>query len=201
MIYWISHGLFTIFSKLLFPVKVHGLKNIPSRGGFILASNHLSNLDPMLLGIASGRRLNYLAKESLFKNWFFSFFLYQVGAFPIKRGSSDVGAIKEALKRLKRGGGMVIFPEGTRRKTKDGTKSVQPGIGLVAAKSGVPVIPAFILNSEKVMPTGSKFIKPARITVSFGKPAQYSMSQSYYDVAQNIMDEIDSLSNFNPSGR
>ena len=193
MIYWFAHALFTIFSKTLFPVKVHGLKNIPSRGGFILASNHLSNLDPMLLGLASGRRLNYLAKESLFKNWFFSFFLHQVGAFPIKRGSSDVGAIKEALKRLKKGGGMVIFPEGT-RKAKDGTKKVQPGIGLVAAKSGVPVVPALIKDSDKVLPAGSKFIRPGQITISFGRPAQYSAHESYFDIAQRIMDEIDSLS-------
>ncbi len=188
MIYWIAHVLWTIVSKIFFPIKVRGLKNIPSRGGFILASNHLSNLDPMILGLASGRRLNYMAKESLFRNKTSKFILKQVGAYPVKRDASDVWAIKETLKRLEKGG-VVIFPEGT-RKSREGIKRIHGGIGLLAVKSGVLVIPTFIRGSDKVMPPGSKFIKYAKVIVRFGKPVRFTARGSYHDIASKIMNDV-----------
>src|SRR3989338_365801 len=115
MVYWIAHVLFVIVSKLIFPIKVKGREYIPAQNSFILASNHLSNLDPMILGLASRRRLSYIAKESLFKNKIFGVILHQVGAFPIKREAADFRAIRETLRRLKKGSPIVIFPEGTRK--------------------------------------------------------------------------------------
>ena len=191
MIYWIAHALWLIVSKIFFPIKVRGLKNIPSRGGFILASNHLSNLDPMILGLASGRRLNYMAKESLFRNKAFKFILKKVGAYSVKRNAADVRAIKETLKRLERGG-VVIFPEGT-RKSGEGSKSIHGGIGLLAVKSGVPVIPVIIRGSDKVMPPGSRFIKYAKVNVRFGRPTRFITQESYQDIAGKIMNDIYSI--------
>ena len=193
MFYWFAHALFFVASKLFFPIKARGHKSIPRDSGFIIASNHLSNLDPMLLGLASGRRLNYIAKQSLFKNPLFGRVLHWVGAFPIKRESYDTSAIKEALKRLKEGGGVVMFPEGT-RKSVEGKKSVQPGIGFLAVKSGAPVVPAFIQGSEKVMPPGNKTITYGRITITFGKPEVYNKSKEYPEIAQHIMQAINQLS-------
>lgn len=198
MIYWIAHGIFTVISKIFFPVRLSGIKNIPPKDGFIIASNHLSNLDPMLLGIASGRRLSYVAKESLFTTKIVKFFLHQVGAFPIRRETGDVSAIKEALKRLKQGGGLVIFPEGTRKALRT-DKKVQPGIGLLAVKSGAAIIPAFISDSDKVLPPGEKSIKPGKIHISFGKAVIYSSNEPYLKVAEAIMQSIDSLSAQLPS--
>lgn len=190
MIYWIAHGIFTVISKVLFPVKVHGREHIPLKGGFILASNHLSNLDPMILGIASGHRLSYLAKDSLFKSRVFRWVLHQVGAFPIKRESLDIGAIKEALRRLQKWG-TVVFPEGTRIEEK---KEVRGGIALLAVKSAVPVIPAFIDGSDKVLPAGAGFIKSrGPITVTFGKGLLFSKDKSYPEIADTIMAQINSL--------
>lgn len=181
-----------VVSSVFFPVAVFGRDHIPRKGGFILASNHLSNLDPMILGLASGRRLNYVAKEALFRNKFFGFVLRQVGAFPIKRDSLDIRAIKEALRRLKKNGGTVIFPEGTRKSRNDKTE-IQPGIGFLAVKSGVPVVPALIKGSERVLPPGVRFPRRGRITVRFGKATQYLEGNPYPEIASKIMHDISAL--------
>ncbi len=192
MIYWISHFIFVAISKLFFPVRVKGLHHIPAKGSFILASNHLSNLDPMLLGIASRRKLSYIAKESLFKNKFFGFFLRKVNAFPIKRDSLDIGAIKEALKRLRNSSPIVIFPEGTRTQTVE-IKEPQPGIGLLAVKANVAVVPTLIDGSDKVLAPGQKMLRPGAITVSFAPPIFCSTQDSYPQIASRIMQEIYNL--------
>ena len=197
MIYWIAHVLLALLSKIFFPIKVSRAENIPTDGGMIIASNHLSNLDPMILGLASGRKLSYVAKDSLFKNKAFSFILYQVGAFPIRRDSGDVGAIKEALRRLRNGGRLVIFPEGT-RKSEGSEKKVQPGIAFLTVKSNCWVVPAFIKGSDKVLPPGAKFIRPGRIDVAFGKAVKYTSSDSYPQIAVQIKQKIDELSFVSP---
>ncbi len=188
MIYWISHGICVIISKIFFPIKAHGLKNLPKKGGFIFASNHRSNLDPFIVGIASSRRLNYMAKESLFRHPFLKFFLGKVGTYPVRRNSSDIKAIKETLKRLKTGP-VLMFPEGT-RKIAGGQKQIQAGIGLLALKSGVPVVPVFIKGSDKVLPPGAKFFRHARVHVYFGKPSSFSGRHSYEEVARKIMHDV-----------
>ena len=198
MIYWIAHGIIAALSKIFFPITVYGFQNIPRRTPIIFASNHRSNLDPVLIGLASSRRLSYIAKESLFKNPAFSFILYQVGAFPIRRDSGDAGAIKEAIKRLKKGGRVVIFPQGTRMVTLEEAK-IQSGIGLLAVKSGAVIIPVYIDGSEKVMPPGAKFFKRSRINVSFGKPTNFSIEEPYEAIARRTMDGIKALASRPPS--
>lgn len=191
MIYWLGHIFWVVTSKLLFPCRVAGLANLP-RGGFIFASNHVSNLDPMLIGISSRRRLSYMAKDSLFKNNFFRFILYQVGAFPVKRGAADVGAMREALKRLKNGCPVVVFPEGTRKKSEAQAKA-HAGIGFLALKSGLPVVPVFIKGADKVLPPGAKFPRRHLIEVEFGAPTTYSEQDPYPAVADQILQQINAL--------
>jgi len=191
MIYWIAHVLWWLLSRIYFPIRVEGSNNLPKQGGMILASNHESNLDPMIIGLATGRKLTYLAKESLFKNKIFSFFLRQVGAFPINRSTRDIGALKEALTRLKKGRRLVIFPEGTRMSDQ---KKVQPGIGFLAVKSGVPVVPTLIINSGKVLPPKKKMLERHPLVVRFGVPKIYPGEATYPDIAQDIMAQIEILS-------
>jgi len=192
MIYWIAHGLIAFLSKIFFPVRVYGFQNIPRNTPIIFASNHQSNLDPILIGLASSRRLSYIAKESLFKNPFFSFVLYQVGAFPIRRDSGDISAIKEALQRLNKGGRIVIFPQGTRMVTLNEAK-IQFGIGLLAVKSGAIIIPVYIEGSDHVLPPGAKFFQRGRIRVSFGEPTLFSKDEAYESIARRTMDGIKAL--------
>lgn len=196
MIYWIGHVFWIIVSKVFFPCHVKGLENIPS-GGCILASNHLSNLDPMIVGISSRRRLSYMAKDSLFKNSFFSFVLYQVNAFPVKRGSADIGALRTALKRLSDGSPLVVFPEGTRKKGNT-DQQIQSGIGFLAVKSGVPVIPVLIEGADKVLPPGVSFPRRHRVNVVFGPAKKYDAQKEYSHIAEDIVGAIQSLKKSNP---
>ena len=158
MIYLITYYFTKLLSFLYFPRTVIGLENIPSQGGCILASNHISNIDPPILGITSPRRLNYVAKESLFENKLLGFFLRQLWAFPIKRDESDFRAMRHTLRCLKSAQPVLIFPEGTRGTT-GRIKTVQAGIGFMAAKSGRPVIPVYIYDSDKVLPAKAKWFR------------------------------------------
>ena len=192
MIYWIGYFLFKIASLIFFPRTVLGLDNIPSKGSFIVASNHVSNLDPFIVGISSGHRLNYIAKESLFQNRLLGFLLSSVGAFPMKRDITDFRALRETLRRLKKGQQVTIFPEGTRKGVAE-HPVIHPGIGFLAVKTGLPVIPVFLDGPEKVLPPGAKFLRRHRVIVSFGKPLYFSKQQSYSQIADLVMEKISSL--------
>lgn len=194
MFYWTAYIFLKILSKIICPCRIYGAENIPSKGGFIFASNHLSNLDPILIGICCKRRLSYAAKESLFKNKIFSYIIKNGGAFPIRRNSSDVRALREALRRLQRGCPIVVFPEGSRKTAVFDESEIRPGVGFLAVKSRVPIIPVFIKDSEKVLPKGSRFFKYHPITIYFGKPLWYSNQDAYTGIADQIMKEIGTLS-------
>src|SRR5579863_3703731 len=142
MIYYFTYFGTKVLSWAYFPYKAYQTGNIPRHGAFILASNHISNLDPVVLGICSVRRLNFMAKVELFKG-LLGFVLTRLGAFPVKRGESDFGAMREALKRLKIGRVILIFVEGTRRIGNEPSKA-QAGVGFLAMKSGVPIVPVFL---------------------------------------------------------
>lgn len=190
--YWVAYIFWSLLGFAFFSLKVHGRKNIPANNSFIIASNHLSNLDPMILGVACRRPLNYMAKESLFKNKILSSVITFFGAFPIKRNSGDVRAIKEALRRLKQNKGMVLFPEGTRGAQKP-EKKAQPGIGFLAVKSRAVVIPAYIRGSDKVLAPGKKFFKRAPITIWLGSPMQFPQRDDYMAISDKVIDSIYSL--------
>ena len=170
---------------------MEGRENLPKSGGFIIASNHSSNLDPLLLGAACVRTINFMAKEDLFRNRLFGRLIFLVGAFPVKRNNADIAAIKEAIKRLKRGYGLAIFPQGTRRHT-DGL-DVQPGIGMLAYRAQVPVIPALIAGSQRALPIGAKFLRPSKIKIILGRPLYFGNEKSYPEIAHSVMRSISDL--------
>jgi len=193
MLYSFLRFLSLIIFKLLFRIRATGTENIPKRGSFILASNHVSYLDPIAIGVACKRKLNYMAKEELFRNPLLSWLLPRIRVFPVKRDSADSSAMKEAIRRVRRGEPIVLFPEGSRRF--DGA-SIQPyaGIGFLAAKLNVPVIPAFIKGSGKALPARAKFIKLTNVSVCFGKQISIEGRMPYQDIAGHIMDSIRHLS-------
>ncbi len=199
MIYWISFYIIKFFSKIFFPFTVRGRENIPVTGGLIFASNHLSNLDPFLIGLNAGQRISYMAKASLFRNRVLGFFLKKVGTFPLRRKGPDIGALRQALKRLKEGSPVVVFPEGTRKRgatTSAPTESTDvylAGVGFLAAKSRVPVIPVCITGSDKVLAPGTRWFKRHPITLAFGPPVVFSKGDPYAHIAGQIMKRIDSL--------
>jgi len=162
---------------------------VPKKGGFILASNHVSYLDPVALAFSCPRKLNFMAKEELFRNSLFGYYLSRVGVFPVKRNTADRVALREALKRLSEGKPLLLFPEGTRG---DGVIAANPlaGVGFLAVKGNVPVVPAFVSGSDKALPRGKKFFGAAKLSVTFGKQIFIEKSMPYQEIAQQIMESI-----------
>ena len=107
------------FCLLFFRARVYGQRNVPGKGGVLLVCNHQSFFDPVLVTMALKREGNYMARDTLFENLVFRRLITSLNAFPIRRSSADVGAVKETMRRLKDGKLVVTFPEGTR--TRDGS--------------------------------------------------------------------------------
>ncbi|MDE1919880.1 MAG: 1-acyl-sn-glycerol-3-phosphate acyltransferase [Candidatus Omnitrophica bacterium] len=191
MIYYIVYFLTKVVSWFYFPFTAFQTQKIPRQGAFILASNHISNLDPVLLGISSVRRLNFMAKIELFKG-VLGFILTRLGSFPVKRGEADFGAMREALKRLKMGRVILIFVEGTRRIGNAPSKA-QAGVGFLAMKSGVPIVPVYVKGTDKVMAPGTKSLKRGRVFAIFGEPFYVKDAPSYEEASQRILDKIYAL--------
>ena len=189
MFYSFFRALAILILKAVFGLQVFDRENIPKKGGFILASNHVSYLDPIVLGAACSRKLNFMAKQELFSNAFFSWFISNLGSFPVKRNATDLLALKEAMRRIKKGGGLLLFPEGTRRF--DGV-SCEPhsGVGFLATKLDVPVVPAFIRGTDSALPKGAKFMRPSQISVHFGKQISVEKNSPYQDIARLVMANI-----------
>jgi len=133
-----------------------------------------------------------MAKIELFKG-ILGFLLTRLGAYPIKRGASDFGAMKESLKRLKNGKVVLIFVEGTRRIGNAPSKA-QAGAGFLAMKSGVPVVPVYIKGTEKVMAPGAKSLKRGPVSATFGEPFFVNDAPTYEEASQRILDKIYALS-------
>lgn len=199
MWYFVGWSIFSIYFRLILGVKVVGRKNIPARGPFIFASNHASYLDPILLGISIHRSLNYMAHEGLFEKGFLAWALPKVQAFPVKRGEGDPGAIRQALKLLKTGKPLVIFPEGTRTEDRQLQRG-KPGIGFIVARSGVPVVPAYIEGSFEALPRGVRTLRRSRVKVYIGEPVSFRRYASekgirnereiYQKISDDIMAEV-----------
>ena len=192
---WYKAGkfFFWLFFRVFCGFQVKGGEYLPKSGGFILVSNHVSNLDPIALGCASSADLYFMAKEELFRNPFFGWLLRKVHAFPLKRKGADLSAIRTAIKRVNSGGAILIFPEGT-RSTDGKLGAPQEGIGFLVEKLNVPVIPAFIKGTEKAMAKGKVLVRPAKITVRFGKQISLERRVAHSDVAVSVMQAIKQLS-------
>lgn len=192
MFYWTAHYLMLLLSGIFFPLQVKGRRNLPAKDSFIFASNHVSNLDPIILGLASGRRLSYMAKDSLFTNQFARWVLTRVGAFPLRRQGADVGALREALRRLQAGIPLVVFPTGTRAASFS-QENAKSGIGFLAVKSHSRVVPAKILGSDRVMPSGTARLNRYPVTVVIGEPLQFAGTEDYEKIARTIIAAIEEL--------
>jgi 1-acyl-sn-glycerol-3-phosphate acyltransferase len=167
--------LVRIFTTVAFDLKVYGLRNVPRHGGVLVVTNHQSLLDPLLLGVRHHRGMSYMAKSELFKNKAFAWLIRKLGAFPVRQGAGDVGAIRETVGRLQEGKMLNIFPEGGR--TEDGKIApMQPGVALVVRRAGegVRIVPAAIDGSYEAWPKGQKYFHGHPIRIVYGPPLDVS---------------------------
>lgn len=201
--YYLKSG-YTVFDILkpaikgILRINVTGQDNIPLGEGCILASNHKSHLDPLVLNTASTRPVLFLAKQELFKPPIFGWFVKNAGAIPVNRDGRDIKSLKAAFQALKDKQCIGIFPEG-RRMPPDKFGKPQSGVGLLASRTGVPVVPVLIMGTEKVLPKGSKFPKLFKydINIMFGKPLVFSKEDDYREVSEIIMEKIKTLKEVN----
>lgn len=148
--------------KLFYNFHIEGTENIPQDRPLVMASNHRSYADPVILTMPMKLPVTYMAKEELFKNKLFGWFIRKLGAFPVRRGSGDMQVIDDAVSILNSGKNLVIFPEGTR--SKDGKVGKgKTGVALIAAKSGADVLPCGIVFE------GEKLHFRSKLTLKFGE--------------------------------
>ena len=183
------------FIRLLFRERVQGVENLPS-GGFVLAPNHVSNLDPWPLGMPlwPRRQLHWMAKVELYKPVLGTLISWG-GAFPVRRGEGDEGAIDTAVERVRAGDIVVIFPEGTRKEKgliKRHQSRPRSGAARVALRSGAPLVPAAIGGTDRLLRLGP-------LKVAYGPPVDLSdlertdEREAAREATERLMDAIAKL--------
>ncbi len=168
MLYTFCWYLFNIIFKFWLRWDICGLENIPATGPVVLASNHLSLLDPPVVGTAANRKVNFMAKSELFEPPIFGPAIRRMGAFPVHRGAADRQAIKTAIGLLQKGEIVGVFPEGTRSKTGD-LGRVGEGAFMMAAWTRAAIVPVLITGTDFKRHPGWP-----KVQIAFGKPLAYN---------------------------
>ena len=184
MFYSLLKTFLFCLAKIFFRLKIIGKENIPLTGPVVIASNHISLLDPPIIGVASPRKVHFMAKQELFVPIIGPIFKI-LGAFPVRRGSADRNAIKHGIDLLNAAETLVVFPEGTRSKT-GRLGQAQPGALMMAGKAHATIVPT-IVSGTNIRASGKFW---PQITVTFGKPLNFPADISLNKDALNEMTYI-----------
>lgn len=171
--YWLANHIcrYTLLPPYA-SVKIIGSQNIPRTGPLVLVSNHLNDADPPMIGFYFPRPVVTLAKAEMFNYPGLKQFLQLYGAIPVRRGEADLSALRKANEALEQGFTVCVFPEGTRSGEKAQLREAWPGAGLIALRSGAPVIPLAITGSQRLS-LPKMFLRPfprQHVTMTFGEP-------------------------------
>lgn len=200
VVYGLYHFAVKALCDIHFLTGATGVENIPCRGGFIVAANHASLLDPPIVGAVVPRQTAAFARKTLWKGRFFSWWLDTVGVIPVDRdGGSDVAAIRRVLSTLKQDRGIILFPEGTRSPTGELQKP-KAGVGLMACRTGVPVVPARVFGTFEAFGRNGPVRLGTAVPVVFGRPLLPSDyddrspgKERYQHASERIMSAIAAL--------
>lgn len=178
-----------------FRLSCEGAENLPVRGAALIASNHKSELDPFFVGHAFPRPVRYFAKSELFGNAALRWAVTELGAIPVRRGESDRTALQAALDSLARGEALIIYPEGHRMRD-DAVHEFEPGVGMLALRSGAPVVPVGLRGSGDPVFGGRRGLPVVRLKA--GPPVDLSgltgkKSQMYAQAADRIRAAVEAL--------
>jgi 1-acyl-sn-glycerol-3-phosphate acyltransferase len=206
MVKFFTRLLFPPIIRLLFAATVVGRRNMPTTGGVILASNHLSFFDSVILSLLARRPVSFLAKAEYFtgkgiKGWLSRVFFESIDAIPVHRDSASAAqdALDAGLERLVDGEAFAMYPEGTR--SLDGRLyRGKTGVAWLALTANVPVVPVALTGTDKIQPVGSRGIRLAKLRVEFGQPMNLSSygaassGKARREATDAIMDEIAAMS-------
>jgi 1-acyl-sn-glycerol-3-phosphate acyltransferase len=179
------HAVSRITAAIMWDLKVWYPEHVPKTGGALLVSNHQSFLDPVVIALRLYRPVSYFARADLFDNPYFGWFIRNLNAFPVRRGEGDIGAVREAVRRLGEGNLLCFYPEGTRTRTGE-LGPIQKGIALIIRKARVPVIPVVIDGAHLALPR-KQWVQSKPIRVIFGPPLEITGRS-----ADQIVQDIDS---------
>jgi 1-acyl-sn-glycerol-3-phosphate acyltransferase len=163
---------------ILYRFEARGLENIPSVGPVVLASNHLSILDPITVGIPIDRQINFMAKEELFEKKWLGPLIRKLGAFPVKRSNVSTGTIRAAIDVLKAGGVFGIFPEGTRNLPVG--SPIKRGAAMIGVRGNATIVPVAIVGKYRLF---------RKMKVYYGKPVDVARIQAEY-TGSAVMDQV-----------
>ncbi|MTI55338.1 lysophospholipid acyltransferase family protein [Geosporobacter ferrireducens] len=186
--YTFARNLMKIYVDLFYRIEVENLHYIPKEGACIVCSNHIHNLDPVIIGTTIPRKMTYMAKEELFGIKILGAIIRKLGMIPVNRDGADLSAIKNSLKALNSGKVLGIFPEGTRKK-KGAPSNVKPGLAMIAIKGKVPIVPVAIISDYKLF---------RKIKVKVGAPLSFEeyygqklSVDTYQELSQKVMEQIE----------
>ena len=188
---WAVRAFLFLFTRF----EVKGRENVPSRGGILVSANHLSLMDPPVLGVSLGRSTAFMAKQELFRSGLGRYFLSAFGAFPVHRGKLDREALRRAETVLSQEYALVMFPQGARASSEGYRPEGFVGAALIAARSGVPVLPVGVTGTEAMRGWGWMLRRP-KITVNIGPPIELRSTpgrarrDQLEDDTRTIMDSI-----------
>jgi 1-acyl-sn-glycerol-3-phosphate acyltransferase len=203
VLYPVLKAIIAGVGRVGFRLRAVGAERVPRQGGLLLAANHLSMLDPALIGAVMPRELDYMAKTELFRVPGFGGLIRRLNAHPVDRSGSDSAALRLALRLLGAGRALLVFPEGTRG-PEGQLRPAQPGTGMLAALSAVPVVPVYIQGSGRALPRGAVLPRPVRVTVTIGTPLRFARERGrgrYQDISDEIMAAIGRLKTEAERGR
>jgi len=204
-VYYLGWRCFRTLYKTYFRARMFNTERVPTGGPVILAANHASFLDPPLVGSCLHRGINYLARDTLFRYPGVGWVLRKWDSVPVDRDGGGAAGLRAILDRLLAGGGIILFPEGTR--TRDGKlQPARSGIGLVVIKSTAPVVPVRVFGTYEAFGRHIKIPRPHQLTVKFGRPMDFAvlraeakscskarLKEIYQEVADEIMAAIAKL--------
>jgi 1-acyl-sn-glycerol-3-phosphate acyltransferase len=200
MLYYLSRAVFTIIMKVLMRVRIYGEENFPEPP-FIITSNHASLMDPPIIGLACKKYpVHFMAKRELFTVPVIGAWTSRVKCIPVDRGKNSIRAIREAIRRLKRGAVIGVFPEGARTTTGE-LQEAKLGTGLLIIKAKVPVVPVYVYGSGEAFPKGKGLKLGTRVGAIVGKPispkefpyVEDASREGYEAISTLVMEKIAQL--------
>lgn len=179
-LYEFGRALLGVVLHTVYKVETVGIDNVPTTGGVLLCTNHISNLDPILVGVTSPRPVHFMAKEEIFKVPILKQILPKLNAFPVRRGAGDKQALRSGINVLKEGHVLGVFPEGTRIKTGQLGKGLS-GVGFFALRTDAQVVPSAVIGPYKFF---------GRVTIIYGEPIDLHELKENKASAKEVTDVI-----------